>query len=118
MQHPTHPLKHPHYTPPPPPSHNGGLYTGEPFLPGAPWRNFPATPDTSYLVNVNLRSANPPTEALFHYPAAGHRPGNNYSPMPGITPLGDQFADVLCAPDVKDTTSKRPRFAKYAYLDQ
>lgn len=105
-----------HYTPPPPPSLNGGLYTGEPFWPGAPWRNFPATPDSSYLVHVNLRSANPPTQALYQYPAAGQRPGNNYSPMPGIRPLGDQFSDILCAPDVEDTTSKDPRFRKYAYI--
>lgn len=87
------------YLPPPPPSLNGGLYTGEPFLPGAPWRNFPAVPDSSYLVHVNLRSAHPPPGAQFQYPAAGHRPGNNYSPMPGVRPMEAPLRDVLCVPN-------------------
>lgn len=103
------------YTPPPPPSHNGGLYTGEPFLPGAPWRNFPAVPDSSYLVHVNLRSANPPTDALFQYPAGNLRPGNSYTVKHGITSFSPLHQDLPCAPTVQDR-SVRPKFAKYTYI--
>jgi hypothetical protein len=108
----------PHYTPPPPPSHNGGLYTGEPFWPGAPWRNFPVTPDTSHYVHLNLRSATPPHQALYQYPSADHRPGNNFSPMPGIKALAPPYADLQCATSAVPVTTpaKAPRFAKYAYL--
>ena len=64
---------------PPPPSLNGGLYTGEPFMKDAPWRNFPATPDAGYLTNVNLLAGGnrPPWQALYHIPGGGVRPGNN-----------------------------------------
>jgi hypothetical protein len=121
MQDAQHPVRHAHYTPPPPPSHNGGLYTGEPFLPGAPWKNYPATPDTSHLIHVNLRSAHPPLEALYTYPAGGHRPGNNYSPMPGIRAMGGAYPDILCGPDIPPAAATKQnqraqRFSKYAYL--
>lgn len=105
----------PTYTPPPPPSLNGGLYTGEPFLPNAPWRNFPAVPDTSYMIHHNLRSANPPTDALYQYPAGNIRPGNNWTPKPGITAFSERHKDVACAPCVKDE-SNRPKFSEYVYL--
>jgi hypothetical protein len=105
----------PGYTPPPPPSLNGGLYTGEPFLPGAPWRNVPVVPDASYLTHFNLRSANPPTDALFQYPGGGHRPGNNYTRMFGIKSFSPQHKDVLCAPCIQDT-SKKPKFSRFYYL--
>ena len=64
--------------PPPPPTLNGGLYTGEAFAPDAPWRNFPATPDAVYLTQVNLLSAKPPPGATQQIPG-GWRPGNNSS---------------------------------------
>jgi len=62
----------------PPPPLNGGLYTGEPFKPDAPWRAFPVVPCTAYMNHVNLRSANPPIQALFQT-GANVRPGNNDS---------------------------------------
>lgn len=71
------------YTPVPPRKVNGGLYTGEAFPADAPWRNFPVIPDASYMINVNLRSANPPLQALFQYPG-GTRPGNNYLDTIGL----------------------------------
>jgi|688.fasta_scaffold1575465_1 hypothetical protein len=66
------------------PKLNGGLYTGQPFLENAPWRNFPNEPSTGSLINNNLRSANPPNQAMFHYPSANHRLGNNEPDLPGI----------------------------------
>lgn len=111
------------YTPPPPASHNGGLFTGEPFLPGAPWRSIPVVPDSSYMIHVTLRSADPPPEALYQYPGAGHRPGNNYSPMPGVTPVTPPegpYPDLLCTPELPRHELRRaqqtPRFSKFAYL--
>lgn len=68
---------------PPPRALNGGLYTGEPFLEGAPWANVPVVPDVDFMTNVNLRSANPPPEALFQYPG-NTRPGNNFNQNTGL----------------------------------
>lgn len=73
------------YTPPPPRALNGGLYTGEKFLEGAPWGNVPVIPDVDYMTNVNLRSANPPPRALFQYPG-NTRPGNNWQKNSGLQP--------------------------------
>ena len=66
------------------PKLNGSLYTGEPFQEDAPWRNFPTEPSTGNLINNNLKSANPPPQANFHYPSANHRLGNNEPILPGI----------------------------------
>jgi hypothetical protein len=67
------------HEPAPAPSLNGGLYTGEPFAPDAPWRNIPVVPDATYLTRVNLLSANPPPGATEQIPG-GWRPGNNSYP--------------------------------------
>jgi hypothetical protein len=91
----------PVYSPPPKPSHNGGLYTGAPFAANAPWRNFPATPDGAYLTGMNLRSANPPPGAISQF-AGSVRPGNNYQEMPAISWMSAQHA-ALCRTD--DTAS-------------
>lgn len=71
------------YVPPPLPKLNGGLYTGEPFKEGAPWATVPVVPDIDYMIHYNLRSANPPIQALFQYPGT-NRPGNNYQAMSGL----------------------------------
>jgi hypothetical protein len=64
------------YEPAPQPSLNGGLYSGEPFQRGAPWANFPVTPDTTTYVHENLQQGNdPPPEARFQYPPT--RQGNS-----------------------------------------
>lgn len=62
---------------------NGGLYTGEPFEKDAPWGNVPVIPDVDFMTHQNLRSANPPKQALVQYPG-GVRPGNNEQKMPGV----------------------------------
>jgi len=64
----------------PPRAVNGGLYTGEPFAPGAPWANVPIVPDAHIMVQ-NLQSANPPPGALALIPGSD-RPGNNKTEFP------------------------------------
>lgn len=80
---------------------NGGLYTGEAFWPDAPWRNFPATPDSGYLTNVALRSANPPHQATYHVPGGGVRPGNYTPVFPRDMVSGKRLPglNMVCVPD-------------------
>jgi hypothetical protein len=95
----------------PPPALNGGLYTGEPFK--GPWGNVPVVPDTDYMINVNLRSARPPPEALTQYPG-GPRPGNNVQKMPGVR-LFDGTAGVACQDSACPAPPPpKPSWAKYA----
>jgi hypothetical protein len=87
------------YVKPPEPKLNGGLYTGEPFAKDAPWANVPVIADIDYMTHYNLRSANPPIEALFQYPGTV-RPGNNFQNMTGLAkPSGYDF---LCTPCLKN----------------
>ncbi len=79
----------------PPPSLNGGLYTGEPFHKNAGHANVPIIPDTGYMIHYALRSADPPTEALYQYPD-GYRPGNNTPLMPGVQPFAGGKYGLLC----------------------
>ena len=65
----------------PPPSYNGGLYTGPPFA--GPWGNIPVTPTASNMTHNNLRSAEPPPGATQQYPGS-NRQGNNFNAMPGV----------------------------------
>lgn len=72
------------YIPPPKPSLNGGLYTGEEFEQDGLHRNFPVKPDSvNYHVN-NLKSANPPPGVMYQFPDT-IRPGNN---LPNTTAIG------------------------------
>ena len=65
------------YTPPPPPSLNGGLYSGEPFEKNAPWANIPVTPDTTVYINESIKRGNNVTPgSSTQYPAT--RQGNSY----------------------------------------
>lgn len=103
------------YVPPPPPSLNGGRYTGEPFRPDAPWRNFPATPDVDYYNHTHIRSAmNLPPDAIYQYPGMV-RPGNNWQSMPGVLPQNPQTTGLfLCTPPVcPDEKSEAPKAANY-----
>ena len=96
----------------PPPPLNGGLYTGQPFMKGAPWANIPYIPDSDFMTNQALRSANPPNDALYQYQGTV-RPGNNFQTMPGVSvdsPLG-----VACNKPVPQHTLNS-RFFKYSYL--
>lgn len=105
--------------PPPKPDLNGGLYTGEPFKKDAPWGNFPAVPDAGYMIHYNLRSANPPLEALYQYPG-GIRPGNNSQTMPGIVKYNETYnlyaIDLPCYARNKPCNCTRCKFSKYAHL--
>jgi len=92
------------YIPPPAPKLNGGLYTGKPFDPNCPWGNVPVTADTAYMTHVNLRSANPPKEALYQY--AGHtRMGNNYLQTPGVNRYSESNS-ILCVTVSEDDAPK------------
>ncbi len=108
--------------PPPKPSLNGGLYTGQPFAPGAPWANVPVEPDAGYMVHYNLRSANPPPGALYQYPGS-IRPGNSHQTMPGIVKLPHRRYDAYCIADTETSAmthiaagQNNGRFSKYFYL--
>lgn len=101
----------------PSPSPNAGLYVGEPFQKNAPWANHPVTPDASYMIHHNLRSANPPPGALYQYPS-GNRPGNNVAIMHGVQKDNSHYNLLL----IKDSDKNEPcdcykcRMSKYAYL--
>ena len=71
----------PTFTPPPPPSLNGGLYTGVPFAKGAPWANVPVSPDAGIYNFTNLPPS-APAMAKFMVPSGGLRPGNNTPILP------------------------------------
>ena len=89
------------WVPPPKPSPNGGLYTGPEPPTNAPWASISVTPDVDYMINQNLRSANPPPGAIYQYPG-NIRPGNNFQPFTGLTPYigrpGTGPYNFLCAP--------------------
>ena len=55
---------------------NGGLYTGTPFEPDAPWRNYPIQPDAGVYAFNGLRGI-APDAALHMLPGGGLRIGNN-----------------------------------------
>lgn len=67
--------------PAPPRKLNGGLYTGEPFAPGAPWANVPVEPEVGALA-AHLAATRGPEGATPDAPAQAAaigyaRPGNN-----------------------------------------
>lgn len=76
----------------PPRSVNGGLYTGTPFEPGAPWGNVPVVPEADTYTQ-NLQSANPPPNGIFI--PSYTRPGNNYVNQYTHMPYGDQY-NFMC----------------------
>lgn len=72
------------YTQVPPPSLNGGLYSGEPFERNAPWANVPVTPETTFMINENLNRGNVTAPgANYQYPPT--RQGNNYVEWKGLS---------------------------------
>ena len=90
------------YVPPPGPSLNAGLYTGQPFQPDAPWRNYPVAPDAGYYNFTNLSTVPTALPLAQHMvPGGGLRPGNNTPLLPQyltnsrINPL-----NAICLPDV------------------
>jgi hypothetical protein len=116
------------YAAPPAPVLNGGLYTGAPFQPDAPWRNFPAVPDGTYMTQVNLQSASPPPGALVQHQGST-RPGNNYQILPNSTWFSNQHSIVCVRQDQKQqppatntantfstNNTLNSRFAAFYYL--
>jgi hypothetical protein len=84
-----------HPVPPPKPLVNGGLYTGKPFPSNAPWRNFPVTPDATYMVSENLKSADGPKAGLDAIPGYT-RLGNNVTTFPNHEPYDAERYNILC----------------------
>lgn len=76
----------------PEPSLNGGLFTGAPFKPGAPWGNIPVKPDAVSL-SQNLKTANPPPRAMEMLPSYT-RPGNNHVDSPYHTVYHEGFPNL------------------------
>lgn len=71
------------YQPVPPPSLNGGWFTGEPFIHNAPWAHVHVDPDATEYINTNLLRGNrPPPNARFQYPAT--RRGNSHVEWRGL----------------------------------
>lgn len=98
------------FVPPPAPSLNGGLYTGAPFAPNAPWRNYPVKPDAGYYNFGSLAQVpSAPPAAKYMVPGGGLRAGNN---TPLIPP---EFANsrvnslnALCIPSSAFAPSATP----------
>lgn len=85
------------YIPPPKPSLNGGLYTGEPFKSDSLYKNFPVKPDAVYMNTENLKSARPSVPNVsFQFPD-GFRPGNNLPDTQafGLSRYGNEHS-ILC----------------------
>jgi hypothetical protein len=113
--------------PPPAPKLNGGLYTGQPFAPDAPYANVPVVPDAGYLTHYNLQSAEPPEDARTQYPG-WERPGNNHQPVPGVVKADGPYA-IWCSTaacslkgNVPEPSVRKPAlpppagFSKHAFL--
>ena len=101
---------------------NGGLYTGEAFAKGAPWANVPVVPDAGYMIHYNLRSANPPSDALYQYPGT-ERPGNNTAIFPGVQMWKNGRYGIACVKKegnemghTNTCTCRKCTMSKYAYL--
>lgn len=89
------------YMPPPPPSLNGGLYTGESFK--GPWGNVPVIPDATYMINKNLVRGNGYVApgSTFQYPPS--RQGNSFVDWNGLkryqgTALNSGPFNIYCPP--------------------
>ena len=71
------------YIQPQKPSLNANLYTWEPFYENGGHRSFPVIADATYMTHVNLRSANPPPNAVSQFTDT-IRPGNNGQMFPKL----------------------------------
>ena len=113
-----------HQQQPPPalpsPSLNGGLYTGTPFAPDAPWRNYPVAPDAGYYNFGSMRASHAPPAAMYMVPGGGLRPGNN-TPLLPAEYIESRIANlnaVCVPPSAYAATADDPNmgFRQYAYL--
>ena len=90
----------------PSPPYNGGLYTGPPA--SGPHAPIPVTPTAAKYIHENLRSASGTPQSTTQYPtAATHRPGNNWSAMPGVSNFAKQGTGphrIHCTGDAPSAT--------------
>ena len=86
-------------SPIPSPTLNGGWFTGEQFAPNAQYANVYVVPCSAYWNSENLKSANPPPQALYQM-QSGYRPGNNTDPqIAGVKRYNDDL-NVYCTPSL------------------
>lgn len=104
------------YIPPPKPSLNGGLYTGEPFYKGAEWANIPVIPDATVYINQNLKNGNtPPPTADIQFPST--RKGNSFvkwvdvSQYEGTHTNWGPYKNIYC------TSCEKPKH-NYCFCDE
>lgn len=97
---------------------NGGWYTGQEFLSGAPWATVPVIPDAGYMTYENLRSANPPAAALTQF-QSGYRIGNNTQVYPNNQLCSSPYG-ITCNKQVDPSTyrEKVHKFASYYHINQ
>jgi hypothetical protein len=111
----------------PPRALNGGLYTGQPFMKGAPWANKPMRPETVNMIYNSLRSMHvPPEEAIYLFPGGGIRPGNNVPELPVeyVNTLRDSDTNSMCIPtgtaarnmQQQQRNKPPPPFSSHEYL--
>lgn len=98
----------------PQPKLNGGLYTGESFK--GPWGNVYVEPDTVYMTNVALLSANPPPHAPIQY-GNTIRPGNNRPQLKHVHRFSDEH-NIVCTGTVEKQPYKSmdPFFTPYTMV--
>lgn len=102
------------------PALNGGLYTGEPFMKNAPWRNFPSRPEVCNMIYNNLRRMNvPPSEALYHFPGGGLRPGNNTPELPSeyLKTVTKSDTNHMCVPKPRQDMYSKPQYGEQMYFN-
>ena len=99
---------------PPKPSLNANLYTGEPFHKDALYKDYPVIPDSTYMNNVNLRSANPPPNAIDQYTDT-IRPGNNSQVFTNIERFSDN-TNIVCGNQHEHTPLPTP--CSYVHLSK
>lgn len=96
------------YMKPPKPRLNGGHYTGEEFKQDAKYGTVPVIADVDYLMYENLKSANGPDEARFHYPGEV-RAGNNTQEMPGLVKYSNHH-NIKCVSNKEVHKSKEDTY--------
>jgi hypothetical protein len=109
------------HTPLPPPRKNGGLYTGKEFDANAPHRSFYVPQDSSYMLQMNLRSAKPPPGATLQ-PPGSIRPGNSGfdMPTPHLSQLNRDYNVFCIRPEKARPPPPEPicqsQFSQYFHL--
>jgi hypothetical protein len=83
----------------PPRAVNGGLYTGAPAAPGAPWGNVPIVPEPHIMAKALVQYAGASERAAVMMPTYP-RPGNNPVQLDGYQPFDEKlYPTMMCIRD-------------------